>query len=80
MTLDQLTVFFGWMAVVNIVLLLFMTLWLMLFRGWSKSIHSSMFAVPADALDVIYFRYIAAFKILTIIFSITPWIALKLMA
>lgn len=52
----------------------------MAMRGWVKGIHSSMYGVPEDQLDAIYFNYMANYKLLIFIFNLVPWAALKLMA
>ena len=78
--IQTMTTFLGWCAVINIGLLVFYTFWLMAFRDASKSIHSAMLGVDPDKLDVIYFQYLANYKIAVIIFSIVPYVALKIMA
>lgn len=78
MTQDTLTAFFGWMAILNIGFLLVTTLALITARDWVASIHGRMFALDPRQLHEIYFRYLANYKILTLIFAVTPWLALKL--
>lgn len=77
--ISTITTFLGWCAVINIGLLAFYTLWLMAFREVSKRMHSALLGVDADKLDLIYFQYLANFKIAVIIFNIVPYISLKLM-
>jgi hypothetical protein len=78
MTQDTLTAFFGWMAVLNIGFLLLTTLAMIVARDWIAGIHARMFALDPRQLPEIYFRYLARYKILTLIFSVVPWLALKL--
>jgi hypothetical protein len=78
---DMLTIttFLGWCAVINIGLLTFSTVWLIAFRNFTKHLHSAMFGIDQDKLDVIYFQYLANFKIAMLILNIVPYIALKIM-
>lgn len=80
MTLQELTTLLGWCTVINFGLLTFIALCLFAMRGWVKGIHSSMYGVPADQLEVIYFNYMANYKLLIFIFNLVPWAALKIMA
>ena len=79
MTLDQLTTFFGWMSVLNIAFLLVATIGLSLLRPVAVRLHSALFTLDEDTLNRAYFSYLANLKILTLIFCVAPWIALKLM-
>ncbi len=79
-SLESVTTFFGWTAVINIGLLAFSSLMVIVARDAIARIHGRMFAVEPAELPLTYFRYIAQFKIMVIIFSVTPYIALKLMA
>lgn len=79
MTFDQLTTFFGWMSVLNIAFLLLATIGLSLLRPVAVRLHSAFFTLDEDALNRAYFNYLANLKILTLVFCVAPWIALKLM-
>ncbi len=78
MTQEFLTTVFGWMTVLNIGVLLFSTLMVVALQDWIAGIHGRMFQMEKHDVKRAYFRYLANFKILTIIFSLMPWIALKL--
>ena len=78
MTQETLTAFFGWMAILNIGFLLLTTLMLITARDWVANIHGRMFALDPRQLHEIYFRYLAHYKILTLVFAVAPWLALKL--
>ncbi|WP_170429025.1 DUF6868 family protein [Ruegeria arenilitoris] len=78
MTQEFLTAVFGWMAVLNIAVLLFTTLMILLLQDLIAGIHGKMFQMERPAVKRAYFRYLANYKILTLIFCITPWLALKL--
>lgn len=78
MTQDFLTTVFGWMTVLNFAVLLVTTLMIVTLRDWIAGIHSRMFQMERAEVNRAYFRYLANYKILTIIFCLMPWLALKL--
>ena len=80
MTLDQLTSFFGWMALINIGVLVFSTFFSILFRNTAQELHSKLFNIDKKELDLIYFRYLAHYKVLTIILTIVPYFALRVLS
>ncbi|MEM9283924.1 MAG: DUF6868 family protein [Verrucomicrobiota bacterium] len=80
MNVETLTTFFGWCTLINIGLMFFSTIALASMRDWAKAVHSKWFGVPEVELDGLYFRYLAYFKIAVIVFNITPYLALKIMA
>lgn len=78
MTQEFLTTVFGWMAVLNIAVLLFSTVMIVSLLDWIAGIHGRMFQMERTDVKRAYFRYLANYKILTLIFCIVPWLALKL--
>ena len=79
-SLEAITTFFGWTTVINFVLLAFSTISVVAMRGWISGIHGRMFGLDPNDVSRAYFQYMSQFKIATIVFSLTPYIALKLMA
>lgn len=77
---DSATQFFGWMSVINIGLLLISSIGVIAARDAISSIHGRMFGLESADLSRAYFQYLAQYKIAIIIFSITPYFALKLMS
>ena len=80
MTIETLTEFFGWVSIINIAVLMISGLPVMLMRDVISKIHSKIFGLNPEDLGRAYFQYLAQFKIATIVFSIAPYIALKIMA
>lgn len=78
-SLESLATFFGWCAVLNIGFLLLTVLMVMLMRDFMTGMHSRIFGVNEADLPAIYFRYMAHYQSLTLVFSVMPWIALKIM-
>jgi len=79
MTLEALTTFFGWCAIINIVVLLISTFLIMFFKQPVVRLHSKFFGVSVDELPAMYFNYLGNYKIATYVLSIVPYIALKVM-
>lgn len=80
MDLATLTTFFGWASVINMGVLLVGTVGMLMGRGWAAAIHSKMSGLDEADLSRFYFHWLAQYKIGAFIFSIVPWVALKLMA
>ncbi|SDX17550.1 hypothetical protein SAMN05444358_103258 [Ruegeria halocynthiae] len=78
MTQEFLTAVFGWMTVLNFAVLLFSTLMIVVLQNWIADVHGRMFQMERADIKRAYFRYLANYKILTIIFCLMPWLALKL--
>jgi hypothetical protein len=78
--LQTMTAFLGWCAVLNIGLLLFTVIWLTVFRDFTKNIHSAILSVDKDILDAMYLQFMGNLKIAVIIFSVVPYLALKIVA
>lgn len=78
-TLAQLTELLGWASVLNIAMLLLTTVLLVVARPFLTSVHSRLFGLSADELAKCYFNYLAQYKVLTFVFNIAPYSALKIM-
>lgn len=78
MTLEFLTHFLGWMALVNGGVLIFATLALWGMRDLIMTIHSTMMGVDRVDLPVLYFKYLANFKIAWIFLNLVPYLVLRL--
>ena len=79
-SLEAVTAFFGWTTVINFVLLAVSTIMVIVMRGSISRMHGRMFGLESVDLSRAYFQYIAQYKIAIIVFSLTPYVALKLMA
>ena len=77
-TLETFTSFLGWCAVINIAVLLFSTLAVVSCKGCVAKIHSKMLGVEEEKLPVLYFQYLGNYKVMTLVFNIAPYLALRL--
>ena len=78
-SIDAVTAFFGWTTVINFILLFVSSIVVITTRGSISRIHGRMFGLETADLSRAYFQYIAQYKIAIIVFSLTPYVALKLM-
>ena len=79
MTLTQLTEWLGWASILNIGFLIIATILLVVMRPLISKLHSKIFDVPDKDLLLIYFKYLANYKMLIFIFILIPYISLKIM-
>ena len=79
-SLEAVTSFFGWTTAINFVLLFVSSIMMITMRRAISRIHGRMFGLETTDLSRAYFQYLAQYKIAIIVFSLTPYIALKCMA
>ncbi|GAA5443278.1 hypothetical protein Misp06_01454 [Microbulbifer sp. NBRC 101763] len=78
-TLPQLTELLGWASIINIAYLLLATIVISFMNKWLSSIHSKLFRLKAGELNSKYFDFLSIYKIVTLVFIVAPYIALKIM-
>ena len=77
MTIEQLTTFFGWVSLINILVLALTAALLVPLRSSLAKLHECLFGLDEKDLSRAYFQYLAQYKIATVIFAVAPYIALK---
>ncbi len=78
-TISQLTELLGWASVINIAYLLLATFILVFMKGTISSIHGRLFDIEEKKLSSKYFDFLSTYKIVTLVFIVAPYIALKIM-
>jgi len=78
-SLELWTNFFGWTTLLNFGLLTLVTLILLALQNWILPLHQKLFKLAEQDIRVCYFRYLAYYKLLTLVFFAVPYIALKIM-
>jgi len=78
-TLDTLTTFLGWCAILNIGVMLISTLAVTAFKQPVIRLHSRMFGLAPEELPVMYFNYLGNYKIAIYMLNFVPYFALKIM-
>lgn len=79
MNLDEMREFFGWCTVVNFGLLLVSTVGILAGGRWIARFHGRLFHLPESDLLKTYYHYLAIYKVLALVFSFAPWLALVIM-
>ena len=79
-TLELLTIFLGWTALINIAVLLFSTVMVLAIRERISNIHAKLFGLDQADVGRAYFQYLAQYKIAILVFNIAPYLALRIMA
>ena len=78
-TIAQLTELLGWASILNLGMLVFASLLLLSMKSTISSLHSKMFGIPEEELPMVYFKYLANYKIITFVLIVAPYLALKIM-
>ncbi len=79
-SIETLRQFFGWCAVINIGFLLLATIMITLFRRPAMKLHQRLFGLSEAEVSREYFRYLAQYKIATLILAVVPYVALRMMS
>ena len=75
-SIETLTTFFGWCSVINIGFLLGLLL-----RGFAvRKLAVKVFDVTAEEVKATYMNVFMQYRNATLVLSVTPYIALKIMA
>ncbi|CAA0124646.1 Uncharacterised protein [BD1-7 clade bacterium] len=80
LTTSALMQFFGWATLINFLILAVATLSIVLMRDTMIEIHSKMFGIEKSQLPAMYFRYLANYKIATVVFCFVPWLSLTIIS
>ena len=81
MSIESLTLFFGWCSVINIGLILLLLLLTAVADkgGFPFDIIARIFGITNDEVKATHFRVFQQFRLAVLILNIVPYIALKIM-
>lgn len=79
MSIEQMTTLLGWLSLINIALLSFSAVMIWIFKDLITRLHSQLFKLSSTELMPLYFHFLAHYKLLIIVFNVTPYLALKFM-
>ena len=79
MDIEQLTIFLGWVSVINIAFLIASSLLIVMLKHPISRMHAKMFSLKEEDVLKMYFQYLGRFKILIIAFNLAPYLALRVM-
>jgi len=77
MSIEDLAAILGWCTVVNFGILALSTVLMLCIRKPIQAIHTRMTNLSAEQLDQAYFQYLAQFKLVWIVFNLTPYLAIR---
>ncbi len=80
MSIELLTQFLGWCAVLNIALLLWWVFFMIFAHDWVYKIHTSWFYLNTERFDAIHYAGIAFYKLSIILFNVAPYLALRIIS
>ena len=78
--LQELTAFFGWMLLINVCLLFVAFFMILFFKNIMIKFHKKFFDIGEEDLKKFYFEFLLKYNVLVIVFNLTPYIVLRLMA
>ena len=78
MTLETLTSFLAWCTLINLVILILWWLVLAFGGAWMRSMHRKWFDLSDESFAAVHYRVIAYFKVLWVVFNLTPYLAPRL--
>lgn len=78
-TISQLTALLGWASVINIGYLFLATIVLIFMKGPISAIHGKLLDMDEKELSSRYFDFLSNYKVVTLVFMVAPYIALKIM-
>ncbi len=76
MDIQALTAFFMWCTVINGALLFLSAMVFVLAPGFMYRMQSKWYPVSQETFNSVYYSFLGLFKILFIIFNVTPYVAL----
>ena len=77
LTKENIRKFLGWCSMINIGILIYWILAITLGNEFVFHIHTWWFDIPADRFDEIHYTMMGYFKLMVILFNVTPYLILK---
>ena len=78
MDIDALTTFFAWFTALNVGFLGLAALGLTMMGDWASDLHARWYGLDKADVRKLYFQWLAAYKLLVLVFALTPYLALRL--
>lgn len=80
MTTATLTSFFGWCLLINLGFYIVTAMSLVFLKGMVRDVNQRLFGISEERIMQESFAFLGRFKLAIILFFLTPYIALRLMA
>ncbi len=78
MNLEILVSFLAWCTLINLVILIIWRLVLAFAGGWMRGMHRKWFDLSDESFAAVHYKLLAYFKVLWVVFNLTPYLALRL--
>ncbi|GAB4299496.1 MAG: hypothetical protein Kow0058_15250 [Roseovarius sp.] len=78
MSEDMLTSFFGWMALLNLAVLILASLLILAMRDRVAGLHARLFGLEAATVRRAIYVWLGHYKIATLVLAVIPYLALRL--
>ena len=76
MSYDQFWTIFSWATGINLAIYAFTAIAMLLLRDWMVRIQGAMMGLERADMLRLYANYLAAYKLVLIVFFIGPWLAM----
>ena len=78
MNIQTLTAFFKWCTIVNIGLFLVSAAMIVLASDFVYAMQGQMYNLPRETFDIALYGLLGLYKVLILVFSLVPYLALRL--
>ena len=78
MNLDQITELFKWMLIINIFVLVLSSVLVILLKKIMYKMHGKLFGIKEESVALVAYEYLGMYKVLVLVFNLTPYISLLL--
>ncbi len=79
MRVETLRSMLAWCTLLNYVILLIWFFLIIFARGWLYRLHTQWFKLSEERFDMINYVGMMLFKILILVFNLTPYLALRIL-
>jgi hypothetical protein len=80
MPIETLQEILGWCSLINMGLLLWWTLAFVFSNDWIYDLHGRWFRMSVEQFDAIYYGTMGITKMMVLVFTLAPYVVLRLMA
>ena len=80
MSVELIRGFLGWCTLINWAALIWWWLVLVVAREWTYRVHRKWFRITEERFDEIHYKGMAIFKMSILLFNLTPYLALRIVA
>ncbi len=79
MNIEIMREFFGWMTLINLLMYSWTAIACIFMKDFLNKVVGKMFGVSDEFNRAALYSYVAAYKVLFIVFNLVPWLALVIM-